>query len=160
MSAPDVPQDDLAVVEAPHGSDLYSQAVGLREAILRRPLGLVVTAEELADDLLRVHFCATSYGAVVGTVSLRPLDGEAIQLKQMAVAEERRRERIGAQLLASAEDWARRHGFRLMVLNARLGAEGFYARYGYLAEGEPFDENTLPHVRMTKTLAGRSDHDG
>ena len=39
-----------------------------------------------------------------------------------------------------------------MVLNARLGAEGFYAAYGYLVEGEPFEENTLPHVRMTKRL--------
>ena len=42
----------------------------------------------------------------------------------MAVAEERRRERMGAQLLARAEDWVRGHGYRLMVLNARLGAEG------------------------------------
>jgi ElaA protein len=40
-----------------------------------------------------------------------------------------------------------------MVLNARLGAEGFYARFGYLAQGEPFDENTVPHIRMTKPLA-------
>jgi GNAT superfamily N-acetyltransferase len=159
MSAPEARQDELAVVEAPYGSDLYRQALGLREAILRRPLGLVVTAEELADDLLRVHFCATSRGAVVGAVSLRPLGGETIQLRQMAVAEPRRRERIGARLLARAEDWARGQGYRLMVLNARLGAEGFYARYGYLAEGEPFDENTLAHVRMTKSLAERSDHE-
>jgi len=40
-----------------------------------------------------------------------------------------------------------------MVLNARLGAEGFYARFGYQASGEPFDENTIPHVRMSKDLA-------
>ncbi len=40
-----------------------------------------------------------------------------------------------------------------MVLNARLGAEGFYARFDYLAQGEPFDENTVPHIRMTKLLA-------
>ena len=39
-----------------------------------------------------------------------------------------------------------------MVLNARMGAEGFYAHFGYLAEGEPFDENTIPHIRMTKRL--------
>lgn len=159
MSAPEADKDDLSVVEAPYGSDLYRQALGLREAILRKPLGLAVTAEELTDDQLRQHFCATSHGAVVGSVSLRPLDGETIQLRQMAVAEERRRERIGAQLLACAEDWARGQGYRLMVLNARLGAEGFYARYGYLAQGEPFDENTVPHIRMTKPLAGRSDHD-
>jgi predicted GNAT family N-acyltransferase len=159
MSAPEARQNELAVVEAPYGSDLYRQALGLREAILRKPLGLVVTAKELADDRFRRHFCAMSHGAVVGSVSLRPLGGETIQLRQMAVAEPRRRERIGTQLLACAEDWARGQGYRLMVLNARLGAEGFYAQHGYLAEGEPFDENTVPHVRMTKSLAGRSDHE-
>jgi predicted N-acetyltransferase YhbS len=151
MSEPEW-DDKLAVVEAPFGSDLYRQALALREAILRQPLGLRLTAEELADDQLRRHFCATSHGAVVGSVSLRPLDRETIQLRQMAVAEERRRERIGAMLLGCAEEFARSAGFRLMVLNARLGAEGFYARFGYLAEGEPFDENTVPHVRMTKRL--------
>jgi predicted GNAT family N-acyltransferase len=157
MSVKEAPRDDLAVVEAPYNSDLYRQSLSLREAILRKPLGLVVTAKELADDRLRRHFVATSHSAVVGSVSLRPLDGDTIQLRQMAVAEERRREKIGAQLLARAEDWARGHGYRLMVLNARLGAEGFYARYGYRAEGEPFDENTVPHIRMTKALVGGSD---
>jgi predicted GNAT family N-acyltransferase len=157
MSVEEAPLDGLAVVEAPYGSDLYRRALDLREATLRKPLGLVVTAEELADDRLRRHFVAASHGAVVGSVSLRPLNGETIQLRQMAVAEERRREKIGAQLLARAEDWARVHGYRMMVLNARLGAEGFYARYGYQAEGEPFDENTVPHIRMTKALVGGSE---
>jgi predicted GNAT family N-acyltransferase len=40
-----------------------------------------------------------------------------------------------------------------MVLNARMGAEGFYARFGYQAHGEPFDENTIPHIGMTKRLS-------
>jgi predicted GNAT family N-acyltransferase len=31
-------------------------------------------------------------------------------------------------------------------------AEGFYARFNYLAQGEPFDENTIPHIRMSKRL--------
>ena len=146
-------QDGICVVEAPYDSDLYRWSLALREAILRAPLGLKLTAEELADDALRRHFCATSLGAVVGSVSLEPLDRETVQLRQMAVAEERRRERIGAALLAHAEDWARDAGYRLMVLNARLGAESFYARFGYQAEGEPFDENTIPHNRMTKPLA-------
>jgi predicted GNAT family N-acyltransferase len=152
MSAPEAEEDDLAVVEAPYGSDLYRRALGLRQAILRKPLGLTLTAEELADDQLRQHFCATSHGAVVGAVSLRPLEGETIQLRQMAVAEDRRRERIGAQLLACAEAWARGQGYLLMVLNARLGAEGFYTRFGYLAQGEPFDENTVPHISDDETF--------
>ncbi|HEV7464398.1 MAG TPA: GNAT family N-acetyltransferase [Methyloceanibacter sp.] len=145
-------EPDIAVIEALIGSDLYRQSLRLREAVLRRPLGLTVTEEELADDAMRQHFCAISYGLVVGTVSLRPLDEATLQLKQMAVAEDRRREGIGARLLNHAEGWAHGAGFRLMVLNARMGAEGFYAKFGYQAHGEPFDENTIPHIGMTKRL--------
>jgi predicted GNAT family N-acyltransferase len=144
--------DDIAILEAVLGSDLYRQALRLREAVLRGPLGLTITGEELADDAMRQHFCAISYGVVVGTVSLKPLDETTLQLKQMAVAEDRRRERIAALLLTHTEAWALDAGFRLMVLNARKRAEGFYARFGYQALGEPFDENTIPHIRMTKRL--------
>jgi hypothetical protein len=80
--------DETAVLifEAPLCSELYVQALRLREAILRKPLGLTVTHEELFDDAMRQHFCAVSYGAVVGTVSLRPRDETTLHLKQMAVA--------------------------------------------------------------------------
>jgi len=50
--------DDIALAEAPYGSDLYAQALKLREAMLRKPLGLTLSQEELADDALRRHFCA------------------------------------------------------------------------------------------------------
>jgi len=146
-------ENGIRIVEAPLGSDVYRQSLVLREAVLRTPLGLQLTAEELADDALRRHFCVLSHGAVVGSVSLEPLDQESLQLRQMAVAEDRRRERIGAELLEHAEGFARREGFKRIVLSARLGAEGFYARFGYRASGEPFDENTIPHVRMSKDLA-------
>lgn len=151
MSASD--EDGIKIIEAPLGSDIYRRSLVLREAVLRTPLGLQLTEEELEDDALRRHLCALSHDAVVGSVSLKPLDQENLQLRQMAVAEDRRRERIGAELLEHAERFARGGGFKRIVLNARLGAEGFYARFGYVAEGEPFDENTIPHVRMSKDLA-------
>ena len=146
-------EDGIGIVEAKLDSDIYRQSLALREAVLRTPLGLRLTEEELEDDAHRRHFCALSHGAVVGSVSLRPIGQDTVQLRQMAVAEDRRRERIGAELLECAEGFARQEGFRRIVLNARLGAEGFYARFGYQAEGEPFDENTIPHVRMSKELA-------
>ncbi|HZP10598.1 GNAT family N-acetyltransferase [Methyloceanibacter sp.] len=146
-------QDLIRIVEAPYGSDLYRQSVLLREEVLRIPLGLTLSEEELKDDVQRRHFCALSHGAVVGSVSLRPLDAKTVQLRQMAVAEDRRREKIGAELLKRAEAFVRKEGFRRMVLNARLGAEGFYARFGYVASGDPFDEKTIPHIRMSKDLA-------
>lgn len=146
-------ENDIAVIEAVYGSDLYRLSLRLREAVLRTPLGLTLTQEELADDVARRHFCAIAYGVVLGTVSLKPLGETTLQLKQMAVAEERRRERIGVRLLTHAEDWGRGAGFRFMVLHARIGADGFYAHFGYLPEGEPFEETTIPHIRMIKILA-------
>ena len=136
-------EDGILVVAAPYGSDLYRQALVLREAILRQPLGLTLDEEERSDDALRQHFCAVAGGKVVGSVSLRPLGPHTLQLRQMAVGETRRGMRIGARLLEIAEVWARDQGFFLIVLNARMGAEGFYAKFGYRSEGEPFEENTI-----------------
>src|SRR5215470_11025848 len=146
-------EDVISIVESPLGSDVYRQSLLLREEVLRTPLGLHLTEGELRDDANRRHFCALSHGTVVGSVSLKPLNTETLQLRQMAVAEDRRRERIGAELLERAEAFAKDEGFRRIVLNARLGAEGFYARSGYEASGEPFDENTIPHIGMSKDLA-------
>jgi predicted GNAT family N-acyltransferase len=142
----------VLIFEAPLGSDLYDQAVHLREEVLRTPLGLSVSAEERLDDAVRQHFCAVSFGAVVGTVSLRPFDEVTLHIKQMAVSETKRHTRVGAKLLAHVEDWGTQGGFRLMIADARVGAEGFYLKFGYAQEGEPFERHTIPHVRVTKRL--------
>jgi predicted GNAT family N-acyltransferase len=145
-------EPSVLIFEAPLGSDLYDQAVHLREAVLREPLGLTVSPEERLDDAVRQHFCAVSYGAVVGTVSVWPFDEVTLHLKQMAVSEGNRNTRVGAKLLAYAEDWGAQAGFRLMIVDARAGAEGFYLRHGYSREGEPFEKHTIAHVRVTKRL--------
>jgi N-acetylglutamate synthase-like GNAT family acetyltransferase len=147
------PYHILTILAAPYGSDLYHQCVALREEILRKPLGLTLSDEELADDSQRWHFCALSEGHVIGCVSLKTLDERALQLKQMAVAATQQGAHVGARLLQYAEAWARQEGFRLIVLHARIGAKGFYAKFGYSAEGEPFNENTILHLKMTKRLA-------
>jgi GNAT superfamily N-acetyltransferase len=116
MSTPRDESGSILIVGAPYGSDLYRRALVLREAILRAPLGLALTAQEQADDARRQHFCAVFRGEVVGSVSFEPLDSETAQLRQMAVAADRRLERIGSRLLAHGEDWAYEEGYRLIVM--------------------------------------------
>lgn len=82
-------EDSIALMPAPYGSELYRASLKLRDEVLRQPLGLTLTAEELADDAFRTHFCAVADGAVVGSVSLRPVDQQTLQFKQMAVAQPR-----------------------------------------------------------------------
>lgn len=145
-------ENEVSLSEAPYGSDLYTQALRLRDAVLRAPLGLTFTEEELADDAHRRHFVAAAGGAVIASLSLKPIGPHTLQLRQMAVAPERRGERIGARLLGFAETWARREGYGTIILNARIGAEGFYARHGYALEGHIFQEQGIPHIRMTKRI--------
>ena len=148
--------DHIALTEVPYGSELYAQCLRLREAILRKPLGLTLSPDELADDVSRRHFCAVMNGSVVGAVSFKLLGPHTLQLKQMAVANGQQGEGIGSRLLSFVEAWARRHSYGMIILNARLSAEEFYKQRGYDAEGKPFDENTIPHIRMTKrTLRGK-----
>jgi predicted GNAT family N-acyltransferase len=142
----------VLIFEAPLGSDLYAQAVHLREAILREPLGLNVSPEERLDDTTRQHFCAVTFGRVVGTVSLHPFDEVTLHLKPMAVSEAERNARVGAKLLGHAETWGTQAGFRVMIADARVGAEGFYLKFGYAQEGAPFQKHTIPHVRVIKRL--------
>lgn len=142
----------VAIFEAPLGSYLYRTALRLREDILRRPLGLTVSRDELAADTMRQHFCAVDCGAVVGTVSLHPVDETTLQLKQMAVTEKSRTSRVGSSLVAHAERWATAAGFRHMIIHSRVGAEGFYLKQGYAQDGDVFFEMTIPHMRVIKRL--------
>lgn len=134
------------------GSDLHAQQQALREAVLRAPLGRVLTAEERARDPMGRHFAAVQDGAVVGSVVLFPLAPGVVKLRQMAVAPGLQGQGVGAGLLRFAEDRAREHGVTRIDLHARCTARGFYECNAYAASGEEFDENGVPHILMGKTL--------
>ena len=40
-----------------------------------------------------------------------------------------------------------------VVLDAQTYAQDFYARFGFVAEGEPFDEDGIEHITMRRTRA-------
>jgi predicted GNAT family N-acyltransferase len=89
---------------------------------------------------------------VIATCRLRFVNGEC-KLERMAVERSHRGGGVGRALLDAAEDEARRLGALSMLLHAQRRAEGFYAAAGYRAEGEPFDEEGIEHVRMRKPLS-------
>jgi GNAT superfamily N-acetyltransferase len=137
-----------------HGSGDYRACVELRDAVLRRPLGMSLSPEQLAGEAGDLHLAYRRGGVVVACVVLTPLDEGRVRLRQMAVAPAHRRRGIGTRLLAFAEGVARDRGFRECLLHAREEAVDFYARQGYRAVGPAFEEVTLPHRLMCKPLAG------
>ncbi len=124
------------------GDRYYEETVRLRQRILRDPLGLVL---DTTGDHERTFFVAVEDGRVIGTVALA-----GHRLRAMAVEAQARG--VGRRLVERLEEEARARGVARIELHARETARGFYAKLGYVAEGETFIEVTIPHVKMWKTL--------
>jgi len=142
----------ISIRDVPHGSPDYEAAVRLRRAILRTPLGLDFTPEELAREAADTHLTAWSGDRLIGTVVMTRYSDTTAKLRQMAVSDEARGTGAGAALLSAFENLARAQGFREIVLAARQTAQGFYTRHNYATDGVVFEEVTIPHLRMWKTL--------
>ncbi|SER56250.1 GNAT family N-acetyltransferase [Actinokineospora terrae] len=54
---------------------------------------------------------------------------------------------LGSKLMAAALDIV---GPDESVLDAQLPAQALYAKFGYVPEGEPFDEDGILHIRMRR----------
>ncbi len=135
-----------------YGSVAYAAELALRKAVLRDPLGLEFTREELLSDARSIHLGCFQDDRLVGCLVLTPAEGGEMRMRQVAVAPECQRRGIGTALVAAAEALARQEGFRRMVLHARQSAVAFYERLGYQVLGEPFEEIGLCHRAMVKTL--------
>jgi ribosomal protein S18 acetylase RimI-like enzyme len=138
--------------EVAYGSPEYWATVALRNLILRQPLGLRFTEEEREADKEYHHFACYLDGRLTGCLVLCPREGGDVQMRQVAVVAELQRRGIGTALVEYAEAWARKAGYRRMILHARDTAVAFYERLGYSKVGEPFVEVSILHWEMEKRL--------
>jgi predicted GNAT family N-acyltransferase len=136
----------------PHGSPAYEETVALRDDILRKPLGLTFTAEQLGAESSDMHLACYDDGQLVGCLILTPADHGAVKMRQVAVAADRQGKGIGRAMVERSEEIAREHGFTEMVLHARETAVPFYEALGYDRVGERFEEVTIPHWKMRKGM--------
>jgi predicted N-acetyltransferase YhbS len=142
----------LTLKTVPHGSPEYAEMVGLRYRILRQPLGLTFSEEQLSAEASDIHIAALAVGEVIGCLVLTPITEDVVQMRQVAVEERYQGQGIGTRLVAYAEQVAQHAGYRKMLLHARETVVPFYLRLEYAVEGETFLEVTLPHRQMAKEL--------
>jgi predicted GNAT family N-acyltransferase len=125
----------------------------LRLRVLREPLGLGFTEEQLTAEAADLHLAAFAGTKLVGCMVLSPVTGVEWKMRQVAVELALQGHSIGSRLVAFAEQVAVEHGCEEMTLHARATAVSFYLRLGYHVIGAPFEEVTLPHVSMMKRIA-------
>jgi predicted GNAT family N-acyltransferase len=136
-----------------HGSKDYQEMVRLRHQILRQPLGLDFSPEELAAEKDEILMASFEDDEMLGCCMLtRTDDADTLRLRQMAVPKTLQGKGIGAALLLFAENIARDKGYRKITMHARDTAIGFYERSGYHLNGDKFLELGIPHHVMEKLL--------
>ena len=136
-----------------HGSVEYRQMVKLRDDMLRKPLGLGFTPQELDKEKDNMLIGAFEDEDMLGCCMLVEENPETVRLRQMAVLNDLQGKGIGRAMMQFAENIARDRGFKRITMHARKSATGFYEKLGYVTTGEEFEEVTLPHVVMEKRLA-------
>jgi len=138
----------------PFGSEAHKATIDLRYAILRAPLGMVFTEEQLAAEKEDFHLATyDAEGNLVACLVLHRKDDAYLKMRQVAVAETQQRKGIGQQMVDFSHEWARGEGYQVMFCHARESAADFYERkLGYLIVGEPFEEVGMKHYRMELAL--------
>ncbi|MDT2737210.1 GNAT family N-acetyltransferase [Enterococcus pseudoavium] len=134
-------------------SEIYLDAVRIRQKVFVQEQGVPANLEIDGNEAYSVHFVLyIDDKKPAATVRLLPLNDHTFKLQRMAVLKEYRGKKLGAEIVAEAEDFARQQEFKSIELGAQLSAEKFYQKLGYAAYGEVFQDAGIEHVHMKKVI--------
>ncbi len=135
------------------GTPEYDESVALRYVILRKPLGLEYTPEQLSAEWSDTHLAAfDATGKMQGILILTPVGDQEIKMRQVAVAADQQGRGVGTALVAASESLAKNLNFKRITLHARETAVPFYLHLGYQLVGDKFEEVGIPHFSMEKMM--------
>ena len=134
------------------GSKEQIESIELRRRILRFPLGLDFSAEDLDSENTQFHFAAFIDEKLVAVLILVTHGHGVVKMRQVAVDEHLQGKGIGKALVKFSENWALANQLTHIQLHARLNAVPFYKSMKYGIIGEQFLEVGIPHFKMQKTL--------
>ena len=135
-----------------YGSKEYQQMVKLRDDMLRKPLGLGFSAQELENEKDNMLIGAFEDEDMLGCCMLVEEKGDMVRLRQVAVLNDLQGKGIGRALINFAENLARDRGCKIISMHARKGTTVFFEKMGYKITSPEFMEITIPHYIMQKQL--------
>ncbi len=134
------------------GTPEYQQMIKMREDMLRKPLGLTFSPDEIEKEKDNLFIAAFEDESMLGCCMIVEMDAKKARLRQMAVLNNLQGKGIGRALIQFAENLARDHGYRVMSMHARKPTVPFFEKMGYKVTGPEFIEITIPHFEMEKEL--------
>lgn len=116
------------------------------------PLAEEIDAHD-RDDPDALHAIVFEGESVIAAGRFYPhVDGVTVQIGRMAVLPDRRASGVGRFLLHVLMEAAKQRGYARASLSAQTHARPFYAKSGFTAHGELFEDAGIPHQEMTREL--------
>ncbi|MFA6597054.1 MAG: GNAT family N-acetyltransferase [Ignavibacteriaceae bacterium] len=141
---------NIEIKQIAFGGTEHKKEIELRHKILRQPLGLKYTQEQLNSEKDEFHFAAFEGDKLVGCLLMKAIDNKEIKMRQVAVDEDYQGKGVGKMLVLYSEKFVSVKGFSLITLHARKTAVPFYEKLKYETVGDEFTEVGLPHFIMKK----------
>lgn len=133
--------------------DAYSAAKAVRFAVFVEEQGFAADIEIDAFDRTAVHIVLMIDSTAAACARLCFEDeGKTAKIGRVAVPKRLRGKGYGRAVTQYAVHSAQERGAKRIYLHSQLSAEGFYAKLGFVPEGDSFDEEGVEHVTMV--LAG------
>jgi predicted GNAT family N-acyltransferase len=142
----------MTFIEIHFGTSAYHTECALRHVVLRAPLGLSLHDEDLSQERDQLHFGLLDGGTLAACVIAVLLSPTEAKIRQMAVRPEHQGKGCGRRMIEELERYLIAKGISHISMHARMSAEGFYEKLGYLRTGDEFTEVGIPHVRMEKRV--------
>ena len=142
----------MALKMIQYGTAEYDQMIALRRQMLRKPLGLDFSREELEKEKDHILLGCFDEEVLEGCCMLVETAAGVVRLRQMAVLSGLQGKGIGRVLMSFAENVARDRRYKKILMHSRLNTVHFFDKQGYHVVGEPFKELTIEHVVMEKEL--------
>lgn len=132
----------------------YKQCLKLRDRILRQPLGLSLSEQDVAHEDQQKHFAVINDDEqVVACVVFKTPNPQLATLRQFAVDDQYQGQNLGRLLLEFCEAELKQQGIETIDMAAREVAVGFYEKLGYQTDGEYYTAVGIPHIKMWKRIA-------
>lgn len=130
------------------GSPEFDLNIDLRHDILRKPLNMNFTEQQITEEWDSIHIGAYENNNLLGSLILKPVDEHIVKMRQVAVAQLSQGKGVGAKLVRYSETLSKLKGFSTIELHARCTAVPFYTKLGYSITGNVFQEVGLDHLKM------------
>ena len=132
-----------------YNSPEYQKALRLREDVMRKPLGLLLSEEDVKDDGKRIHISKD----IIMMSSFAVVLYKIAHIYSVFVKQELQNKGFGQRLMAYAENYAKSQGAKRLYVEGRKAAKNFYQKCGFSSCGLEYIDMNIVHQDMRKDIA-------